>query len=179
MILFLIGFRGSGKTTIGRQLAAHLGYPWLDSDRQIQQRTNSTITEIFQQQGEAGFRELEQSVVRDMIRELENSGAAVISLGGGSVLAQATRHLIRQHGKCVWLQASANCLSERIQEHQQQTPRPALSDLQMSQEVTTLMHAREPVYSECADYTINTESLTLQECVERIAHWWHDVDNLE
>lgn len=179
MILFLIGFRGTGKTTIGRHLAESLECPWWDSDQEIQRQTGSTIAEIFAARGESGFRELEQQIVADVIEQATSPATpAIVSLGGGSLLTEATRNLVRQQGHCVWLQASAACLVRRIQVSQSQTPRPALTELGLEQEVATLMGQRTPVYSDCADYRIDTEQLTLPECVDQIVEWWRGVDKV-
>ena len=176
MILFLIGFRATGKTTIGHLLAHRVGCRWVDTDAEIQAGTGRTIPEILAADGEPVFREIEQRVVARFVDELQAEADAVMSLGGGAVLSETTRQLLRQHGKCVLLTASAACLTARIESGQDDTPRPALTNLEPAEEVARLLAKRLPVYSGCADYTIDTEASGIEEAVEQIAQWWQGVD---
>lgn len=174
--LFLIGFRASGKTTIGQLLAHKTKSVWQDSDAFIELKTGQTIPEIFATQGEAGFREIECQAIADLVAELAGTPQAVISLGGGAVLSPVNRSLITESGKCVWLNASANCLAERIIAAQTDTPRPALTQMEPHEEVAKLVAERRDVYSDCADYTIDTGELSIEETVDLIAQWWQTVD---
>ena len=176
MTIFLIGFRATGKSTIGRLLADRLGGHWIDSDSEIEKFTQKTIPEIFEDSGEAGFRHIEQNVIRLLISRMLPGELTVVSLGGGAVLSDQTRKLIGVRGKCVWLNASASCLAQRIDSAQRQTPRPALTELDGTQEVSQLLQLRRPVYSDCADYKIDTGELNVVQTVEQIAHWWLEVD---
>jgi shikimate kinase len=176
MILFLIGFRASGKTTLARRLARRLGCPWLDTDKAIESQARQSIPQIFQSAGEAGFRRLEQQVIGQQISQIPAGQTWVIALGGGAVLSPATRSLLKQHGRCVWLQASAARLAERLAADQSTTPRPPLTDMEPDQEVIRLLADRQPVYADCADYTIDTGELTEDQAVEQIARWWREVD---
>ena len=92
MNIYLIGYRGTGKTTVGRMLADLLSWKWIDSDHEIQDRSGSTIAEIFARDGEEGFRDLETEVVRT-ISHLQNH---VVSLGGGAILREENRDLIKR-----------------------------------------------------------------------------------
>ncbi len=106
MNVYLIGFRGSGKTTVGRVLAERLGLHAVDSDDLIEQAAQATIREIFQREGEAGFRDREQNVVERLAREAAEA-PRVVSLGGGAILREANRNQLAASGVCIWLTASA------------------------------------------------------------------------
>lgn len=176
MILFLIGYRATGKTTIGRRLADRWNCRWIDTDAEIEKFSQRTIPEIFTEDGEPGFRQIEQKVIALMVDAIRRHDDAVISLGGGAVLADETRHLIARRGKCVWLNAPVECLVQRIESSQSQTPRPALTSQSAADEVSLVMEQRTPVYSDCADYTIDTSQLSVEQTVEQIAQWWAEVD---
>jgi len=176
MILFLIGFRATGKTTIGRHLAQRLGCHWIDSDAEIEKFSQRDIPTIFREDGEQGFRTIEQNVIKVLVDRTRRNETLVMSLGGGAVLAAATRKLLMQRGKTVWLTANTECLIGRIESAQADVLRPALTELPLPAEVSRLLKEREPVYSECADYNINTAKLDLEEAVEQIASWWLTVD---
>lgn len=176
MILFLIGYRATGKTTIGRRLAEQLNCHWIDTDAEIEKFSQRTIPEIFTEDGEAGFREIERNVIKLIVDRVLRSETVVVSLGGGAVLSQSTQKLIGKRGRVVWLTAPAEELCRRIESSQQSTPRPALTDQSLDQEVSQLLAERQPVYSDCADYTIDTCQLNVDQTVEQIAQWWSEVD---
>src|SRR5689334_7067287 len=100
-LLFLIGYRGSGKTTVGRLVADRLGWAFVDADSVLEERYGQTIREIFAAEGEAGFRDKEAAVLADLCRATD----AVIATGGGIVLRAANRVLLKRHGLVVWLAA--------------------------------------------------------------------------
>lgn len=175
-LLFLIGFRATGKTTLGRLLARRWQCEWFDSDAKITSATQRSIPEIFSQEGESGFRKIEQQVIANALNALPQNERAVVSLGGGAVLSEQTRKLMRGVGRCVWLTASADCLAARILASELETPRPALTELDPRQEIETLLRDRQAVYSECADYTLNTEVVNHEDAVELITQWWAGVD---
>ncbi len=174
MILFLIGYRGSGKTTIGRAMAARLGCDWVDSDAEIECAAGRTIPEIFASGGESEFRERERQTIAGLIeRARAGHGDIVVSLGGGAVLIPEVCSIMRASGRCVWLQSDAETLIGRLRH----APRPALTDLTLDEEVRRMLEQRNPVYAGCADYEIDTGLLTPEQTVEQIAHWLAGVDN--
>ncbi|MDG2014733.1 MAG: shikimate kinase [Pirellulaceae bacterium] len=175
-VLFLIGFRATGKTTLGRLLAQRWQCTWIDSDAKITTATQRSIAEIFSSEGEQGFRKIEQQVIADTVSALPKNELAVISLGGGAVLSAETRKLIRRRGRCVCLTASVDCLVARISATELETPRPALTGFDQRQEIETLLRDRQTVYSDCADYTLDTEVVNQEDAVEQIAQWWLGVD---
>src|SRR5436190_16207891 len=99
--LFLVGFRGSGKSTVAGLVAQRLGWQAVDADAVLEALAGKTIRDIFTEEGEAGFRSREEMVLQDLCRRPKH----VIATGGGVVLAQSNRELLRKFGKVVWLQA--------------------------------------------------------------------------
>lgn len=109
--LFLLGFMASGKTTVGRALAARLGVPFVDLDEEIERAAGCTIAQYIQQHGEAAFRQLEAACLQQTARQ----EAAVISLGGGAFTQATNQELIARSGVSVWLNAPFSLCWERIQ----------------------------------------------------------------
>ncbi len=182
MHLYLIGPRGSGKSTVARQVARRLDRPLWANDEAIQVATGKTITELFQTRGEAGFRELES----ESLANAANSPAAVVDLGGGAVLRESNRSLIRGTGKAVWLFAEAEILWRRICDDPRSThTRPPLKAQSAEtlasddlDEIRQLVRERESFYEVCADYEIDTGSLSVDEVARRIVAWFDTVDKL-
>jgi shikimate kinase len=149
----LVGLMGSGKTTVGRRLAARLERTFIDADDAIEQVADRTIAEIFADDGEHGFRALEVDVLEDL---LEHHEPTIIASGGGAVLSPATRRrLQRPEVTVVWLDGSVPFLASRVQ---RKAHRPLLGGEAMPLEVLTNMHAeRAPLYAEVADVTVEVE----------------------
>lgn len=144
-----IGLPGSGKSTVGRQLARRLGLPFLDSDQVIEQRIGCSIREFFEREGEASFRDLEQLV----INELTLGAACVLSSGGGSVLRPANRRHLRERTKVVYLHSSAEEVFRRLRHDQN---RPLLQVADPLARLRELYIARDPLYRETAHFVIET-----------------------
>ncbi len=126
MHIYLIGYRGSGKSTVGKRLAARLGLPLFDTDEIIEGTAKQSIKEIFESQGESVFRDMETIAVKQLAATARAT-PAVVSLGGGSVLREENRNAISESGECIWLSASAEFLFDRIQGDQStKTRRPNL-----------------------------------------------------
>jgi shikimate kinase len=168
MNLYLIGYRGSGKTTVAKELAGLLGWKWLDADDEIELRAGKTIKEIFAASGEQAFRDLEATVVSDLAR-LDRH---VIALGGGAVLKEESRQVIRRSGKVVWLQASAEVLFERISaDASTAARRPNLTAAGGRAEVERLLEIRTPIYAACADLTLDAGAASPATLAGEIAAW--------
>lgn len=147
--LVLVGMMGSGKTTIGRTLARHLGKVFVDSDEEIQQRTGVTITHIFDIEGEAGFRQRETAAIRDLV----GRDNMVLATGGGAVLVEQNRAMLKQNGIVIYLRASVHDLWQRTRHDRN---RPLLQAVDPHAKLTELQHQRDPLYQEAADIVIQT-----------------------
>lgn len=169
MHIYLMGYRGSGKSTVGRLLAASIGWPMVDTDALIEAAANQSIRQIFSAEGEAGFREREQEVVREVSARSEPT---VIALGGGAVLRPANQQSIRHSGRVVWLKGSPNSLLARIATDQTTADRrPRLSQLGDYDEIVELLTAREPIYRQMANLTVTTDGRQPDDLVAEIADW--------
>jgi shikimate kinase len=166
--LFLIGYRGSGKTTLARLLGERLGWTWLDADTLLEARFGRSILRIFQEEGEAGFRIKEAEVLEEFCRGCRQ----VLATGGGVVLRPENRARLRAAGHVVWLTADAATLWERLQ-RDASTPerRPDLSIGGLA-EVEQLLRAREHLYRTCADQVVSTAGRSPQEVVDAILAGW-------
>ncbi len=143
MKVFLVGFMGCGKTTLGRLFARRLGWPFLDLDLEIERRAGKTIPDIFQQEGEATFRKLEA----DALRSLEPLERAVISTGGGAPCFHENMDWMNQHGCTVFLHLDPEALAARLAP--QAAHRPLLRGLQGKELLLTIqnqLEARHPFY---------------------------------
>ncbi len=164
MVITLIGYRGSGKTTVAQSLAARLGWSWIDADAVIEEAAGCTIKEIFAAEGESGFRDRE----RRALAELLTSSKLVLAAGGGAILNRDTRRDMQAAGPVVWLQASVQKLAERIESDPTTAGRrPNLAGGGVD-EIRRLLAEREPLYRECASHSIYTDNLSVDEIVERI-----------
>lgn len=164
MVITLIGYRGSGKTTVAAPLAARLGWDWADADALIEETAGCSIREIFAAEGEPGFRRRE----REAIAKLLARDRLVLAAGGGAVLNDDTRRELRAAGPVVWLRASRETLAERITgDPTTASRRPNLAG-GGSEEIARLLVAREPLYRECASLAVDTDALSAAEIVEQI-----------
>lgn len=158
----LIGFMGTGKTSVGRLVADQLHFHYLDTDEMIQTATGRTIAEIFATSGEPAFRALEGNVCR----ELAGKTHTVISAGGGLPVAPENLASLKTHALVVCLWASPARIWERVKN---QTHRPLLHDPDPQQKIRELLAARAPFYKQ-ADVLLNTESRSLREVAHQVIH---------
>jgi len=165
MVITLIGYRGSGKSSVARLLATALKLSWIDSDDVIEERSGRTIREIFAEDGEDEFRRIEQSV----IHELTSQESLLIAAGGGAILAEENRRCMKAAGPVVWLQASVANLAERIQQDETTGDRrPSLTGQSVAEEVETVLTSRLNQYQDAATITVNTDGLSLQQVADEI-----------
>ncbi|KQI69592.1 shikimate kinase [Loktanella sp. 3ANDIMAR09] len=137
----MVGMMGSGKTAIGRALAARLGVPFTDSDAEIETAAAATIAEIFERDGEAFFRRRESEV----IARLMTDRPAILSTGGGAYLAERNRDVIHEHGIAVWLNAPLSVLWDRVRN---KDTRPLLRTADPYGTLAQLFADRNPVYAQ-------------------------------
>lgn len=147
--LILVGMMGSGKTTMGRALAKHLGKAFVDSDEEIQKRTGVTIPHIFDVEGEAGFRQRETAAIRDLVLRDD----MVLATGGGAVLMEQNRALLQQNGIVVYLKASVHDLWQRTRHDRN---RPLLQIADPHAKLMELFRQRDPLYLQVADIVIQS-----------------------
>lgn len=140
---------GSGKTTVGRQLARRLGLPFYDSDHLIEERLGCSIREYFAREGEAAFRDVEEQVLRG----LAQGPAAVVATGGGAVVRPATREALRAAGKVIYLRSTPEELFRRVRHDRQ---RPLLQVADPLARLRALHAERDPLYREAAHFNIET-----------------------
>ncbi|MBW6519736.1 MAG: shikimate kinase AroL [Desulfoarculaceae bacterium] len=164
-IIFLVGFRAVGKTTVGRQLAARLGYSFLDTDVLICEKKGATVNEIVKDEGWDGFRRCEQEV----LLALGEQRRCVIATGGGAILHRHLWPLLKEHGHVVWLTADPEILCQRILADSTSADlRPSLSGKTVCAEVREILAVREPLYRDAADIIIDTGKLSVSEIVDKI-----------
>lgn len=160
--IFLIGPMGVGKSTIGRLLAADVTLPFYDSDRVIEKRTGADIPWIFDMEGEEGFRLRESAVLADLVAGPD----AVIATGGGIVVREENRRLMRARGKVFYLAASIDQLVERTAKDKK---RPLLQVDNPRNKIVQLMQERDQLYRELADVILDTDKLSAKTAAAEIA----------
>ncbi len=163
--VILIGYRGCGKSSVGRTLAARLDWRVVDTDERLEAAAGRVIRDIFAQDGEPAFRHLETEVIQTVVRDSQQ----VISVGGGAVLSEQNRNALRDAGLCIWLTAPPEELLRRMQSdpHSAAT-RPALSDRSELDEVRHLLKERQPLYAELAQHVVQTAGRAVAQVIDDI-----------
>lgn len=157
--IVLIGYRGTGKSSIGKALSTNTGQGHIDTDQLIEDATGKTIPEIFNSEGEAGFREIEQHVIARI-----PSGAGIISTGGGAVIRPENVRMLRMNSFMVLLTSRPDVILKRIAK----TDRPPLTGLTPEQEIHSVLEERMPAYRSAADFIIDTSSTTAKQAASLI-----------
>ena len=160
--LILVGMMGSGKTTIGRALAKHLGKTFVDSDEEIQRRTGVTIPHIFDVEGEAGFRQRETAA----IRELVGRDDMVLATGGGAILAEQNREMLSRNGIVVYLKTNVHDLWQRTRHDRN---RPLLQTGDPRAKLAELFEQRDPLYRQAADIFVQSGKQSVQSLMLHLA----------
>jgi shikimate kinase len=163
--LALIGFMGTGKSTVGRLVADQLRFELLDTDALIEAQAGKRITAIFRDDGEAAFRELEHATVRNLAARSKT----VIATGGGLPVFFDNLDILKTYALTVCLWASPETIFERVREH---THRPLLQDPDPLGKIRSLLAKREPFYRQ-ADVLINTEQRPVREVAAQVLHQFH------
>lgn len=158
--LILIGPMGSGKTTVGRALAERMGLAFVDVDESIEDRCGVEVDRIFEIEGEAGFRKRES----DMLDELTRLDNVVIATGGGSVLSEYNRQILKARGTTVWLKTTVGQQLRRLAKDRR---RPLLQTPDRRQRLEALAQVRDPLYEACADIIIASVNVTPQAMAHR------------
>ena len=149
--IILVGPMGAGKSTVGRALAELLQYEFVDSDEEIERRTGANVSWIFEIEGENGFRDREQQVIAELV-ERER---VVIATGGGAVMRDANREVLRSKGLVVYLYAS---LREQVRRTGNSQKRPLLTGKNRKSVLSELMRIRDPLYREVSDLVMPTDN---------------------
>jgi shikimate kinase len=146
--LSFVGLPGSGKSTVGRQLARRLGLPFSDSDHVIEQRIGCSIRSFFESEGEAAFRDLEEQVIAELC-----SQDGVVATGGGAILRPANRERLRGAGHVVYLRSSPDEVFRRVRHDK---GRPLLQVSDPMKKIRELYAERDPLYRETAHFVVET-----------------------
>lgn len=158
----LVGFMGAGKSSVGRALATRLGKAFVETDALVELEAGMSVAEVFATHGEAHFRELESSVIRQAVGRAD----CVIACGGGAVLREENVTALRGSAVLVYLEVSAQSVLQRVDPRS--GVRPLLSGPDRAQKAEELLARRRPVYESVADITVSTDGLALDEVVRLI-----------
>jgi len=157
----LIGFMGSGKTAVGRLLAERMRFGFVDLDKIIEKSSGVSIPEIFKKRGEKNFRKIECSVIAEQISKTKGK---VFSLGGGAILSEENRKILKKYCRTVWLWVSVQTAIKRIDI----SSRPLLNHSNPEKAAERTLAARIPLYAKVSDLVINTETGCAGEIARRI-----------
>lgn len=158
--LVLVGFMGSGKSSVGRILSSLTGFALVDTDQLVAQAAGMSIPEIFRQSGEAHFRELETEALRGLVGRI----GLIVATGGGVILSAENRAILRQIGPVVWLDASTDQLHQRVRH----SKRPLLQTDDPRRTLEEIYAAREPLYREAATSRIDSTRLSHRQAAEAV-----------
>jgi shikimate kinase len=161
MNIVLIGYRGTGKTSVGKTLAIRLGRTLVSTDAEIVRRTGKSIPDIVAQEGWERFRDLESEVCRD----LSGSDRLVIDTGGGAILRPENARALKHNGQVFWLTASVSTIVARIAGD---TQRPSLTGMSSVDEVQSVLRERAPKYEAAADFVVATDDRPIDSVIQDI-----------
>ncbi len=160
--IVLIGFMGSGKTSVGIRLAKKLAFRFMDTDLIIEEGCKRTISSVFEEEGEEFFRELETKTIRDFIGKLKDT---VLSVGGGLPVQTGNGRLLRQLGQVVYLKTSRETIIRRLSGDD---TRPLLSGDNTEEQIDALLKFRAPIYEAAAHITVITNGRKFDEIIDEI-----------
>lgn len=165
----LIGYRGSGKSSVAGLMAERLSCGWIDADRELESSVGMSIAAFVAARGEEAFRDAEATILERLVRGYQG----VLATGGGAVLRSGNRELLRRHGRPVaWLAAPAAVLRRRIAaDPDSATRRPPLGGRDPLADVEPAIAEREPFYRECADVVVDVADETASQVADRLVRW--------
>jgi shikimate kinase len=162
-LIILIGFRGTGKSTVGELLARKIGCNFIDTDQRICQKKGASVTMIVEREGWAGFRRCEEEVLKEMTGAI----GSVVATGGGAILHRQVWPELQKNATIVWLTADTDILMRRICRDDSGN-RPSLSGKGIAEEMAEILKEREPLYRELAHFSVDTGRLKPVEAVDYI-----------
>jgi len=165
MKVILIGYRASGKSTVGRHLAKKLKLSFVDTDQLIEEASGLAIKDMIAQTGWISFREKE----KEAVASLEGRGPCVVSTGGGVILDEENRALLKSLGVVVYLQTPASDILERLtRDAGEEQTRPQFTAASLAEETQAVLSQRIPLYEVCADFMVDTEGKSVVRVAEEI-----------
>ncbi|NNE38754.1 MAG: shikimate kinase [Gammaproteobacteria bacterium] len=159
--IYLIGPMGAGKTTIGKKLSRKLEMRFFDSDREVEKTTGATINLIFDVEGEPGFREWESRTIEILMKE-DN---IVLATGGGAILSEANRKLLKKNGLVIYLEAGPELIMKRTA---YDNNRPLLATKDKLKTITDMLNKRNPVYEQVSDFKVNVDKKSTSRVINEI-----------
>ena len=159
--IYLIGLMGSGKTTLGKILSKKLDKDFYDSDQVIEEKLGVNVPMIFEYEGEAGFREREKDILKDLVSKQN----IVLATGGGIILSESNRDLLAKNGIVIYLKSNQKDLILRMKNDK---TRPLLKNGNVELIIKKLCQEREPLYEEIADFKVVTKNKRINEVVNEI-----------
>jgi shikimate kinase len=168
--LALVGYRGTGKSTVGRILADRLGRQFVDADRELEARVGRPVRAIFAEDGEPAFREWESRVLLDLTARM---AGGIVATGGGAILLEANRRALRDFGFVAWLSADPETLSRRLRSSRRGVEdRPSLTPAGTLAEIADVLEARSSLYREAAHAVVETAGRTPEQVADAVLDAW-------
>ena len=160
--IILVGYMGSGKSTVGRKAAKAVSFNFLDTDDLIEEEEGMTISALFEAKGEPYFREKETETLQRLIEAPKGN---IIATGGGLPMKEGNDRLLKELGTVIYLKAETDTLVERLSGS---TTRPLLKNVDLREKVETMLAVRGPVYEACADVVLQTDHMSFYEIICKI-----------
>ena len=165
MNVYLIGYRATGKTSVGKSLASILNWPLVDTDFELAAQVGMTISEFVHKKGWEAFRDMERSIMKQVCM----ADGQVVATGGGVVLDTQNVSMMQTGGPLIWLKASPETIRKRLlHDHQSEQTRPALTSKGLVDEIGTMLKSRNPFYHRATDLCVETDRLSIPEICNHI-----------